>query len=110
MNSADDTERVLERLMETLRKRREADPDRSYVAALYRDGTPAITAKITEEAAETVAAAEAEREHLVHEVADLWFHTLVLLASRDLDARDVLEELRRRFGTSGLEEKARRET
>ena len=94
--------------METLRQRREADPDDSYVAALYRDGIPAITAKITEEATETVEAADGETEHLVHEVADLWFHTLVLLASRDLDAHDVLKELQRRFGTSGLKEKARR--
>ena len=104
----DETERTLEQLMEVLRQRREADPDGSYVASLYRDGIPTITAKITEEAAETVEAAENGTEHLVHEVADLWFHTLVLLAFRGLDARDVLEELQRRFGTSGLEEKARR--
>ena len=103
-----DTERILEQLMEVLRQRRNADPDNSYVASLYRDGIPAVTAKITEEAAETVEAAEDDAEHLVHEVADLWFHSLVLLALRDLDARDVLEELQRRFGTSGLEEKARR--
>ncbi len=105
----DETTRILERLMEVLRQRRdEADPDSSYVAALCRDGIPAITAKITEEAAETVEAAEGDAEHLVHEVADLWFHSLVLLAVRDLDAHDVLEELQRRFGTSGLEEKTRR--
>ena len=104
----DETERILERLMEVLRQRREADPDSSYVASLYRDGIPAIAAKITEEAAEAMEAAEGDTEHLVHEVADLWFHTLVLLALRGLDARDVLEELQRRFGTSGLEEKARR--
>ena len=105
----DETTRILERLMEVLRQRRDkADPDSSYVAALCRDGIPAITAKITEEAAETVEAAEGDAEHLVHEVADLWFHSLVLLAVRDLDAHDVLEELQRRFGTSGLEEKTRR--
>ncbi len=105
----DETPRILERLMEVLRQRREADPDRSYVAALCHDGIPAVTAKITEEAAETVEAAEGDTEHLVHEVADLWFHSLVLLAMRDLDARDVLEELERRFGTSGLEEKSKRQ-
>ena len=105
----DETTRILERLTEVLRQRREADPDSSYVAALCRDGIPAVTAKITEEAAETVGAAEGDPEHLVHEVADLWFHSLVLLAMRDLDARDVLEELQRRFGTSGLEEKAKRQ-
>ena len=106
----DETARTLERLMEVLRQRREADPDRSYVASLYRDGIPAIAGKIAEEAAETVDAAEDDAEHLVHEVADLWFHSLVLLAMRDLDAHDVLEELQRRFGTSGLEEKASRES
>ena len=103
-----DSERVLEQLMEVLRQRREADPNDSYVAALYRDGIPAIAAKITEEAAETAAAADDETAHLVHEVADLWFHTLILLAMRGLDAKDILDELQRRFGTSGLEEKARR--
>lgn len=104
----DEADRTLEQLMEVLRQRRGADPDKSYVAALYRDGISTITAKITEEAAETVEAAEGDAGPLVHEVADLWFHTLVLLAMRDLNARDVLDELRRRFGTSGLEEKARR--
>ena len=106
----DENTRILEQLMDVLRQRRDADPDSSYVASLYRDGIPAITAKITEEAAETVEAAEGDPEHLVHEVADLWFHSLILLALRDLDARDVLEELQRRFGTSGLEEKANRES
>ena len=106
----DETERILEQLMEVLRQRRNADPDSSYVASLYRDGIPSITAKITEEAAETVEAAEDDAKHLVHEIADLWFHSLVLLAFRDLDARDVFEELQRRFGTSGLEEKVRRKS
>ncbi len=99
---------ILAQLMETLRQRREADPQDSYVASLYRDGLPAIVAKISEEAQETVEAADGDAPHLVHEVADLWFHTLVLLALRDLDAQDVLEELQRRFGQSGLEEKAHR--
>ena len=99
---------ILERLMETLRQRREADPDDSYVAALYRDGLPAIAAKILEEAGETAEAAGGDAAHLTHEIADLWFHTLVLLAARDLDAQDVLAELQRRFGTSGLQEKASR--
>lgn len=99
---------ILERLMETLRQRREADPDASYTASLYRDGLPAIAAKIREEAGETAEAADGDAAHLTHEIADLWFHTLVLLAARDLDAQDVLAELQRRFGTSGLQEKADR--
>lgn len=106
----ENTEHTLEQLMEVLRQRREADPENSYVASLYRDGIPAISAKITEEAAETVDAAGGDAKHLVHEVADLWFHTLVLLALRGLEAHDILEELQRRFGTSGLEEKAQRES
>ena len=103
------SEHILEQLTEVLRQRREADPEKSYVADLYRGGPEAIAAKITEEATETVEAADGEAAHLVHEVADLWFHTLVLLTLRGLDATDVLAELQRRFGTSGLEEKARRE-
>ena len=99
---------ILERLMATLRQRREADPNDSYVAALYRDGLPAIAAKIREEAEEAAEAADGDAAHLTREVADLWFHTLVLLAARDLDAQDVLAELQRRFGTSGLQEKASR--
>ncbi len=99
---------ILDQLMATLRQRREADPNDSYVAALYRDGLPAIAAKIREEAEETAEAADGGAAHLTHEVADLWFHTLVLLAARGLDAQDVLTELQRRFGTSGLQEKAGR--
>ena len=100
---------ILAQLDTALSKRRNADPATSYTASLYAGGTPAITAKITEEAAEVVeAAAEADDAHLVHEVADLWFHTLVLLQARGLDATAVQAELARRFGVSGIEEKAGR--
>jgi len=94
--------------MEVLEQRKGADPDVSYVARLYREGLPAINAKILEEAAEVVEAADGDAEHLRHEIADLWFHTLVLLAHRGLEVGDIAAELERRFGTSGLEEKARR--
>jgi len=96
-------------LDDALAQRRDADPSKSYTAALYAGGTVAITAKISEEAGEVVeAAGEADDEHLVHEVADLWFHCMVLLQSRGLDVHAVQRELGRRFGVSGIEEKAAR--
>jgi phosphoribosyl-ATP pyrophosphohydrolase len=100
---------ILARLDAALAKRREADPAKSYTASLYAGGTPAIADKITEEAAEVVeAAGENDDAHLIHEVADLWFHTMVLLQSRGLDTQAVQAELGRRFGVSGIEEKAAR--
>ncbi len=100
---------VLERLSQVLEERKHADPDGSYVAKLYAKGVDAILKKIGEEATETVMAAkDGEADKIVHEVADLWFHTLVLLAHRGLGPEAVLNELDRRFGLSGIEEKARR--
>ncbi|WP_275096334.1 phosphoribosyl-ATP diphosphatase [Sedimenticola hydrogenitrophicus] len=100
---------LLARLAEVLEARKGADPDSSYVARLYDKGLDAILKKIGEEATETVMAAkDGEREKLVYEIADLWFHSLVLLAHQGLKPQDVLDELDRRFGLSGLEEKARR--
>ncbi|RMG37657.1 MAG: phosphoribosyl-ATP diphosphatase [Gammaproteobacteria bacterium] len=100
---------VLNELAEVLEARKEADPDSSYVARLYSKGLDAILKKIGEEATETVMAAkDGEAEKIVYETADLWFHSLVLLAHQGLGPEDVLAELRRRFGLSGLEEKASR--
>ncbi len=100
---------ILQRLSEILEERKGADPDSSYVAKLYGKGLDAILKKIGEEATETVMAAkDGVPEKIVHEVADLWFHTLVLLAQRGLGPDAVLAELDRRFGLSGLEEKAKR--
>jgi len=101
---------VLVHLSGVLEERKQADPNSSYVAGLYAKGLDAILKKIGEEAAETLLAAKDEvPEKIVHEVADLWFHTLVLLAQQGLGPDAVLAELDRRFGLSGLEEKARRE-
>jgi phosphoribosyl-ATP pyrophosphohydrolase len=84
-------------------------PRSSYVASLYAKGLDAILKKVGEEATETVMAAkDGVPEKIVHEVADLWFHTLVLLAQQGLGPGDVLAELDRRFGLSGLDEKAGR--
>lgn len=100
---------ILERLAATLEARKEADPATSYVAKLYAKGLDAILKKVGEEAAETLIAAKGgDRDQLVHEVADLWFHTLVLLASQGLGPGDVLDELARREGVSGIVEKASR--
>lgn len=100
---------TLERLAEVLEARKQADPDSSYVAKLYAKGLDAILKKVGEEATETVMAAkDGEADKIVYEVADLWFHTLVLLAQQGLGPHQVLAELDRRFGLSGLEEKARR--
>ena len=100
---------VLNRLAEVLESRKGADADSSYVAALYAKGLDAILKKIGEEATETVMAAkDGDQDKIVYEVADLWFHTLVLLAQQGLAPDDVLNELGRRFGVSGIEEKASR--
>jgi phosphoribosyl-ATP pyrophosphohydrolase len=100
---------TLEKLSAVLEERKGADPDSSYVAKLYHKGLDAILKKIGEEATETVMAAkDGEPEKIIYEVADLWFHTLVLLKQQNLEPQQVLDELERRFGLSGLEEKASR--
>ena len=100
---------ILERLAEVLEARKQADPDSSYVARLYAKGLDAILKKIGEEATETVMAAkDGVPEKIVYEVADLWFHSLVLLAHQGLGPEPVLAELDRRFGLSGIAEKAAR--
>ena len=100
---------TLDKLAEVLESRKGADPDSSYVAKLYSKGLDAILKKIGEEATETVMAAkDGQPDKVVYEVADLWFHSLVLLAQQGLGPKDVLAELDRRFGLSGLEEKASR--
>jgi phosphoribosyl-ATP pyrophosphohydrolase len=102
-------ERTLARVASAIEARKSALPDASYVAGLLQKGDNAILKKIGEEATETVIAAkDGDKLSLVHEIADLWFHCLVLLASRGLGPQDVLAELARREGVSGLEEKANR--
>ncbi|WP_295583415.1 phosphoribosyl-ATP diphosphatase [uncultured Lamprocystis sp.] len=100
---------ILARLADILEARKQADPDSSYVAKLYAKGTDAILKKIGEEATETVMAAkDGVAEQIVYEVADLWFHCMVLLAQQGLRPELVLAELERRFGLSGIDEKASR--
>lgn len=102
-------EATLEALAQVLEQRKQADPESSYVARLYDHGLDEILKKIGEEVVEIVMAAkDGDHQHLVYETADLWFHTMVLLAYQNLGPDDVLAELSRRFGTSGLDEKAQR--
>lgn len=101
---------ILDNLGEILEQRKHADPDSSYVASLYAKGMEKILKKIGEEATEVVMAAkDNDKEQIIHETADLWFHTLVMLAQAGLGPQDILRELDRRFGTSGHDEKAARE-
>ena len=100
---------TLFQLAEVLEQRKQQSPDKSYVAGLYAKGLDAILKKIGEEATETVIAAKnGDKEQIIYETADLWFHCMVMLAERGLHPEDVLKELERRFGLSGLEEKAQR--
>ena len=100
---------ILKQLEAVLMERKGADPDSSYVASLYDKGTGKILKKVGEEATETVIAAmEDDAEQIVYETADLWFHTMVLLAHKGISHEQVLSELERRFGLSGIEEKASR--
>lgn len=100
---------VLIRLGEVIAARREAEPAASYVASLFAKGEDAMLKKLAEEAAETVLAAKGgDKLKLVRETADLWFHSLVVLAWHGLKPEDVLVELRRREGISGVDEKASR--
>ncbi len=104
------TDAILARLGATVASRRDGDPERSYVARLLHKGEDAILKKIGEEATETVMAAkDGDPARIVSETADLWFHTIVMLAHYNLTPADVLAELARREGLSGIEEKARRE-
>ena len=100
---------TLERLAQVIESRKGGDPDASYVARLFHKGTDAILKKVGEEATETVMAAkDGDPQKIVYEVADLWFHSMVALAAFNLRPADVLAELARREGLSGLQEFAQR--
>ena len=102
---------ILQQLAAVLEQRKTQSPESSYVAGLYAKGLDAILKKIGEEATETVIAAkDGAPDQIVYEMADLWFHCLVLLAQQGLSPEQVLQELGRRFGMSGLAEKAARKT
>ncbi|MEO1957912.1 MAG: phosphoribosyl-ATP diphosphatase [Methylophilaceae bacterium] len=97
---------ILDRLSVLLEQRKAADPSSSYVAKLYAKGMDSILKKVGEEATEVVIAAKGgNKDEIIYETADLWFHTLVMLAEADLKPQDILGELARREGLSGIDEK-----
>lgn len=101
---------ILKTLDDILEERKQANPTKSYTAKLLNEGVDSILKKIGEEATETVIASKSgENADIIHETADLWFHTLVLLKHHNLSSEDILNELARRFGVSGIEEKANRD-
>ena len=100
---------ILSTLEKILEQRKSANADNSYVASLYNQGTNRILDKISEESAEVIKAAQDEgNDKIIHEVADLWFHTLVLLRHKNISIKEIETELIRRFGVSGHTEKAAR--
>ncbi len=100
---------ILQELAQVLEQRKQESAESSYVASLYAKGLNQILKKVGEEAAETIIAAkDGDKQQIVYETADLWFHCMVMLADQGLGPNDVLRELQRRFGLSGLEEKAQR--
>ena len=99
----------LESLLSLIKSKKNDDPEISYTALLHQKGLNEILSKISEEAEETIIAAQSEgNEQLVHEIADLWFHCLVLLSQKNLTVDDITNELKKRQGTSGIEEKNNR--
>ena len=102
---------TLAQIAAVLEQRKEQTAEKSYVASLYAKGLDTILKKIGEEATEVVIAAkDGQANQIIYETADLWFHCMVMLAQQGLHPNDVLNELQRRFGLSGLDEKAQRET
>ena len=100
---------IIKRLADLLEQRKAADPNTSYVAMLYSKGMDSILKKVGEEAAETIIAAKGgNRDEMIYETADLWFHSMVMLAKANLKPQDVLDELARREGLSGIDEKKAR--
>ena len=101
---------ILTKLEQILEIRKSAKPDTSYVSSLYAKGLDEILKKIAEESAEVIMAAkDGEKQKIIYEVADLWFHTLVLLRHKDIEVSKIQDELSQRFGLSGLSEKANRQ-
>ncbi|MBN1379230.1 MAG: phosphoribosyl-ATP diphosphatase [Gammaproteobacteria bacterium] len=111
MAEATDPQNILSRIAKVLDERKRADPAGSYTASLFARGQDAILKKVGEEAVETILAAKSgERDQVIYETADLWFHLMVMLSQLDIAPAAILEELQRRFGTSGIIEKNSRKT
>ena len=108
-NSKNEKQHIFDSIDEILDKRKTADPEKSYTAKLLNEGIDNILKKVGEEATETVIASKCgDNAAIIHEIADLWFHTIVLLKYHNLEVEDIIKEFERRFGISGIEEKANR--
>jgi phosphoribosyl-ATP pyrophosphohydrolase len=100
---------IIQELMQVIEQRKEADPESSYVARLFSKGLDTILKKVGEEASETIIASKnGERDAIIYESADLLFHLLVMLSAHEIDPDEIFKELERRFGLSGVAEKAAR--
>jgi phosphoribosyl-ATP pyrophosphohydrolase len=109
MNPNDNTQDTLQRIAATIESRKGRDAGTSYVASLFAKGTNTMLKKLGEECAETIVAAkDGDRDAIIHETADLWFHSMVVLAHANIRVEDVIAELARREGVSGHDEKAAR--
>ena len=105
---------IIIEIAEILERRKESTASSSYTKSLFDKGLEEILSKISEESEELIQAAKDKNKNkkkkLIHETADLWFHTMVLLSYEDISAKEILDELEKRFGTSGLDEKASRKS
>jgi phosphoribosyl-ATP pyrophosphohydrolase len=105
---------IIIEIAEILERRKESTASSSYTKSLFDKGLEEILSKISEESEELIEAAKDKNKNkkkkLIHETADLWFHTMVLLSYEDISAKEILDELEKRFGTSGLDEKASRKS
>ncbi len=109
-NKNNQKQHILECIDEILEQRISANPENSYTAKLLNEGIDQILKKVGEEATETVIASKCgENAAIIHEIADLWFHTIILLKYHNLTSKDVLDELEKRLGISGIEEKENRD-
>ena len=109
VNQNNQKKHILECIDEILEQRKLGNPENSYTAKLLDEGVDHILKKIGEEATETVIASKCgENDAIIHEIADLWFHTIVLLKYHNLEVEDIIKEFERRFGISGIEEKENR--
>lgn len=109
MAEESNSQNILSRIAGVLDERKQADPASSYTASLFAKGEDAVLKKVGEEAVETILAAKSgDKEQIIYETSDLWFHTLVMLAQHDISPSAILDELQRRFGTSGIVEKRSR--
>ena len=111
MPATTNRETILAEIAEVLEQRKQSDPAESYAASLFAEGEDSILRKIGEEAVETILASKSgEKSQIIYETADLWFHMLVMLSHHNINPSAILNELERRFGLSGIEEKRSRQS